>query len=254
MDDVLEILVENGELPPSAVGDVASNRSIDTGYLTASPGDFTPTDVLTDDVLSDSHVRESLAADELQRELNEIQNEIMGHDLSTVGDIERVDGIDDDLNVDMLATNEFNANFADCNTTSDNDFLSLLTDSDETHGMDIDDEQTERMSIPALTNGDILDTSRTDFPDINDLSLPFHNEDTRHDTFEDRCDFDFKEFDLGNSVNMDTDYYMNNNFPNLFGRGHMPQCDPLLGGILSRPAPRPACKIYSWEKSEYDAT
>ncbi|XP_050675125.1 lysine-specific demethylase 9 isoform X2 [Leptidea sinapis] len=271
MDDVLEILVENGELPPSAVGDVSSNRSIDTGYLTGGSSDYTPTDLLTEDVLGDSHVRDSLAADELQRELDEIQNEIMGHaDLNTVNDMSNQDGnhdIDTDLNVDLLATNEYNTNFCNSNSTTENDdfFGRLLAgDGDETnHGaMDIDDVP-ERMNMTPhdITNGDILDHTRTGFEDMDDLSLPsFQNEDTRHNTFDERpCDFDFKEFgiEIDSNMNVDSDAYdyMNTELiPNLFGRGHMPQCDPLLGGVLSRPAPKPAHKHYSWDKIEFDAT
>ncbi|CAH2240867.1 jg27262 [Pararge aegeria aegeria] len=265
MDDVLEILVENGELPASAVGDGTPNRSLDAGYLTAS-SEFTPTDVLSDDILGDSHVRHSLAADELQRELDDIQNEIMSHaDLNAINDRCDMDSsvtdIDHDLNVDLLANNEFNANFGGSDSTSGNhdDFFGRFL-GDDTHGaMDIDDEVPERMSMTPLTNGDILDHSRTGFVDMNELSLPsFHNEDTRHNDFEDRtCDFDFKDFDLSSNMNVDGDTYdyMNTELiPNIFGRGHMPQCDPVLGGVLARPAPRPARKHYSWDKIEYDAT
>ncbi|XP_045766885.1 proline-rich protein 36 isoform X1 [Maniola jurtina] len=268
MDDVLEILVENGELPPSAVGDVTPNRSLDAGYLTAGSSEFTPTDVLSDDILGDSHVRDSLAADELQRELDDIQNEIMSHaDLNAISDRCDIDSsvtdIDHDLNVDLLANNEFNANFAGSDSTSCNheDFFGRFLGEDTPGAMDIDDDAPERMSMTPLTNGDILDHSRPGFVDMNELSLPsFHDEDTRHGGFEERpCEFDFKDFDLSSSMNMNVDgdgydYVHAQLIPNLFGRGHTPQCDPVLGGVLARPAPRPARKHYSWDKIEYDAT
>ncbi|XP_026499239.1 uncharacterized protein LOC113403040 isoform X1 [Vanessa tameamea] len=265
MDDVLEILVENGELPPSAVGDVTPNHSLDAGYLTGS-SEFTPTDVLSDEILGDSHVRDSLAADELQRELNDIENEIMNHaDLNSVNSRLDVDHtvtvIDSDLNVDLLANSEFNANFCNSDSTSDNhdDFFGRLLAGDTHAAMDIDDDVPERMSMTPLTNGDILDHTRTGFEDMNDLSLPsLQNEDTRHHSFDERsCEFDFKDFDLSSNMNVDSDAYdyMNHELiPNLFRRGHMPQCDPVLGGVPARPAPRPALKHYSWDKIEFDAT
>ncbi|XP_072947584.1 uncharacterized protein Mrtf isoform X2 [Epargyreus clarus] len=272
MDDVLQILVENGELPPSAVGDVSLSRSLDGGYLTAGSSEFSPTDVLTDDVLGDNHVRDSLAADELQRELNDIQNEIISHaDLHAVNDSSRCDptvsDIDTDLSVDLLSSNGFHTNFGSSDSTCNNqdDFFGRLLagDGDErTHtDMDIVEEIPERMSMTPLTNGDILDQSRTAFEDMEDLSLPsFQNEDARHDTFEYHpCEIDFKEFgiDLDCNMNVDSDgyeYMDTERTPNLFGRGHVPQCDPLLGGVLARPAPRPARKHYSWDKIEFDAT
>lgn len=264
MDDVLEILVENGELPPSAVGDVAPNRTLDASYLTASSNEFTPTDVLSDDILGDTDVRDSLAADELQRELNDIENEIMNRaDLNSVHnrcDVDHtVTHIDPDLNVDLLANNEFNANFGNSNSTSDNhdDFFGrLLAGDDDTHAaMDVDDEP-ERISM-TLTNEDILDHTRTGFDDMNDLSLPsFQNDDTRHNFDERPCEFDLKDFELSSSMNVDGEYECLHSelIPNLFGRGHVPQCDPVLGGVLARPPPRPACKLYSWDRNDFEAT
>ncbi|XP_052741724.1 proline-rich protein 36 isoform X2 [Bicyclus anynana] len=264
MDDVLEILVENGELPASAVGDVTPNRSVDAGYLTAGSGEFSPTDVLSDDILGDSHVRDSLAADELQRELDDIQNEIMSHaDLNAIGD-RCVDSsatdVDHELNVDLLANDEFNANFGGSDSTSANhdDFFGRFLGETAPGAMDVDEDAPERMSMTPLA-GDILDHSRPGFVDMNELSLPSFHEESRHDDFEPRpCEFDFKDFDLGANMNMNVDGdsydYMNAELiPNLFGRGHVPQCDPVLGGVLL-PAPRPARKHYSWDKIEYDAT
>ncbi|CAH2091039.1 unnamed protein product [Euphydryas editha] len=263
MDDVLEILLENGELPASEVGDVTPNRSLEVSYLTAGSNEFTPTDVLSDDILGDSHVRDSLAADEVQRELNDI--EIMNQtDLNSVTsrcDTHTVTDIGPDLNVDLLANNEFNTNFGSSNSTSDNhdDFFGRLLagDTEDTHAaMEIDDDVPERMSMTPLTNGDILDHTNTGFEDINDLSLPsFQSDDTRHN-FDERP-FDIKDFDLSSNMNVDSDAYnyMNSDLiPNLFGRGHVPQCDPVLGGVLARPAPRPALKLYSWDKNEFEAT
>ncbi|KPJ07218.1 MKL/myocardin-like protein 2 [Papilio machaon] len=263
MDDVLEILVENGELPPSAVGDVTVDPAMDAGYLTGS-NDFSPADVLSDDVLGDSHVRDSLAADELQRELNDIQNEIMNHAAS---DSSRCDldptaaDIDADLSAHLLGSNDFHTSFTtDQSSNNHDDFFGRLLagDCDEKPqiAMDIGDDMPERMSMTPLTNGDILD-NRTGFEDMDDLSLPsFQNEDTRHGGYDERpCEFDFKDLEVlgghmdSDSYDMDTEL-----IPNLFGRGHVPQCDPLLGGVLSRPAPRPARKHYSWDKIEYDAT
>ncbi|CAG9561312.1 unnamed protein product [Danaus chrysippus] len=248
MNDVLEILVENGELPPSAVGDVSSNRSIDTGYLTAGSGDYTPTDVLSDDILGDSHVRDSLTADELQRELNDIMSHTDLNSISNRCDIDPTVGdIDSDLNVDQLANNEFNANFCNSDSISSHhdDFLSVFP----SHAMDIDDDVPERMSMTPLTNGDMLDHTRTGFGDMSDLTLPCFND-------ERPCVFDFNEYELGSNMNVDDPYdYMSTELiPNVFGRGHVPQSDPVLGGVLRPSAPRPASKHYSWDKIEYDAT
>ncbi|CAG4947429.1 unnamed protein product [Parnassius apollo] len=271
MDDVLEILVENGELPPSAVEDVAVDRPIDPGYLTTGSNDFSPADVLNDDVLGDTHVRDSLAADELQRELNDIQNEIMNHaDMHAVSKPSQCDidptaaVIDPDLSVDLLANNDFHSSFTTDQTSDNNDdffgrLLSGECDEKPQMAMDIVDDAPERMSMTPLTNGDILDHNRTGFEDMDDLSLPsFQNEDSRHGAYDDRpCEFDLKDFEsLGTHMNMDSDGYDMDTelIPNLFGRGHVPQCDPLLGGVLARPPPRPATKHYSWERIEFDAT
>ncbi|XP_068618422.1 proline-rich protein 36 isoform X2 [Battus philenor] len=268
MDDVLEILVENGELPPSAVEDVTVNGTIDTGYMGRGTSDFSPADVLSDDVLGDTHVRDSLAADELQRELNDIQNEIMNHaDLHTASESSRFDmdpaasDIDTDLSVDLLGSNDFHSSFTtDQNSNNQDDFFGRLLSGDcdvkPQIAMDIVDDVPERMSMTPLTNGDLLD-NRTGFEEMDDISLPsFHNEDSRHSSYEVRpCEFDLKDFEsLGANIDNDS-YHMDTELiPNSFGRGHIPQCDPLLGGVLARPPPRPARKHYSWDKIEFDAT
>ncbi|CAH2039557.1 unnamed protein product, partial [Iphiclides podalirius] len=272
MDDVLEILVENGELPPSAVEDVAVDRTIDAGYLTSGSNEFSPADVLSDDMLGDTHVRDSLAADELQRELNDIQNEIMNHaDMHAVSDSSRCDidataaDIDAELSVDLLGGNGFHSDFGATGQSSDghDDFFGRLLSGDcddkPQMAMDIVDDVPERMSMTPLTNGDILEHDRTGFEDMDDLSLPsFQNEESRHGGYEERaCEFDLKDFEgLGAHVGMDGDGYDMDTelIPNLFGRGHVPQCDPLLGGVLPRPPPRPARKHYSWDRIEFDAT
>lgn len=266
MDDVLEILVENGELPPSAVGE-SSNPSIES-YLPEADT-FSPADVL-----GDTQIRESSSGDDLQRELdNIIQNEIMTHaDLHSVGNgVRDVDptatDIDTDLSVDLLSNDEFRDFGGSDHTSDQDDFLQSLLSGhrdERMHvAMDIGEDPPERMSMTPLTNGDLLDHNRPGFEDMDDLSLPsFQNEDTRHSTFtfdERPCEFDFKDFggELGSNMNVDSDGYdfMDTEiFPNHFGRGHIPQCDPLLGGVLSRPPPRPARKHYSWDKIEFDAT
>lgn len=273
MDDVLEILVENGELPPSAVGDAGVVAPVvDVGYTTSNDS-FSPHEVLTDDLLGDTHVRDSLAADELQRELDDIQNEIMNHvDLHPVQSDERCNGerrapdIDADLGVDILNTGDFHPDFvSDPNGADDDFFESLLsgaTDDGSHVPMDVGEDQSERTVETPLASVDILDHVRTGFDYMDDLSLPSfpHDEHHHHDSFERRpCELDLKEcgIDIGPSAAMDSegyDYMDTEMIPNMFGRGHVPQCDPLLGGVLSRPAPRPAHKHYSWERIEYDAT
>lgn len=278
MDDVLEILVENGELPPSAVGEATVTPSLDTSYVSNGPTTFAPTDVLTDDVLNDNHVRDSLAADELQRELDDIQNEIMNHaDLQAVNASNRcqVDSsttdIDTDITVDLLSNGEFHTDFgSDPNSVDNDDFFGSLLScdggdriEDKSQAMDIGEDVPERMSMTPLTNGDILDHTRTGFEYMDDLSLPsFQNEESRHDTFGERaCEFDLKEFGIDTAAHMTVDgdacdYMDTELIPNLFGRGHVPQCDPLLGGVAARAAPlapRPR-KHYSWDRIEYDAT
>lgn len=277
MDDVLEILVENGELPPSAVGETTTAPSLDTNYVSDSTPAYAPTDVLTDDVLNDNHVRDSLAADELQRELDDIQNEIMNHaDLQAVNASNRcqVDpsttDIDTDITVDLLSNGEFHTDFgSDPNSVDNDDFFGSLLSGDggdrledKSQAMDIGEDVPERMSMTPLTNGDILDHTRTGFEYMDDLSLPsFQNEESRHDTFESRpCEFDLKEFGIEPSAHMHVDgdaydYMDTELIPNLFGRGHVPPCDPLLGGVArAGPQPRPARKHYSWDRIEFDAT
>lgn len=271
MDDVLEILVENGELPPSAVGDNVLSPTLDAGYVTAGPDTFSPAEVLTDDVLrDDTHVRgDSLASDELQRELDDIQNEIMSH--AVHANERSTSEIDSDLKVDLFSNGEFHPDFGSDPNSADNDdfFESLLSgdgdrinDGSQTN-MDIGEEMQERMTMTPLTNGDILDHSRTDFEYMDDLSLPsFQNEDEQHEPFEERpCEFDLKEcgIDLGAHMHMHVDgdgyeYMETEIIPNMFGRGHVPQCDPLLGGVVARPPPRPQAKHYSWDRIEFDAT
>ncbi|XP_059053964.1 myocardin-related transcription factor B isoform X2 [Achroia grisella] len=275
MDDVLEILVENGELPASAVDDATTPRQVDSGYITG-PDTFSPTDVLTNDVLDDTHVRDSLAAEELQRELDDIQNEILCHaDLHAINNISHCDmvptaaDIEPDLSVELLSNSDFHTGFGVTDSSvSDHDFLgSLLSGEsndrteDKSHmAMDIGEEPSERMSMTPLTNGDILDYSRTSFEYMDDLSLPsFHNEDSRNGMFEERsCEFDLKELEESRSnMNVDGDgyeYMSTELIPNLFGRGPVAQCDPLLGGLAARPPPRPQHKHYSWDRIEYDAT
>ncbi|CAH0729860.1 unnamed protein product, partial [Brenthis ino] len=254
MDDVLEILVQNGELPPSAVGNITPNRSIDAGYLTAGSNEFTPTDVMSDDLLSETHLPDSLDGSVLQRELNDVSNQMMSHtDLNTVHGRCDVSDIDPDLSVDMLTNNEYHSNFGNSDSTSGNhddlfDRLLAGDGDDSNNAMDID--VPERMSMTPLTNGDLLDHTRTGFEDMNDLSLPpFHNEDTRHNSYDEQdYEFDFNNFELSPSMNVDSDTcdYMNTELiPNLFGRSHMSQCDPVLSGVLARPAPRPTRKHYS---------
>lgn len=258
MDDVLEILVENGELPPSAVVE-APNPSLES-YLPDANA-FSPADVLTD-----AHVRDTLVPDDLQRELDDIQNEIMCH---AVNDNDTVtDDIGGDLNVDLLMNDEIrDFGGSDPASVHDDFFRSLLSGSHDDRSqtaMDIAEDPPERMSMTPLTNGEILDHHRPGFDDMDDLSLPsFQNEDSRHDTFgtfEERPrEFDFRDLvsDFGFNMNVDSDgydYMDTEIIPNHFGRGHVPQCDPLLGGVLSRPAPRPARKHYSWDKIEFDAT
>lgn len=261
MDDVLEILVENGELPPSAVVETP-NPSLES-YPDADA--FSPADVLTD-----AQVRDSLGPDDLQRELDDIQNEIMSHaDMHTVNDGDPVTGdIGSDLNVDLLMNDEIrDFGGSDPASVHDDFFRSLLSgdrDDRSQTAMDIGEDPPERMSMTPLTNGDILDHHRPGFDVMDDLSLPsFQNENSPHDTFgtfeERACEFDFRDLvsDLGSHMNVDSDgydYMDTEIIPNHFGRGHVPQCDPLLGGVLSRPAPRPARKHYSWDKIEFDAT
>ncbi|KAJ0178216.1 hypothetical protein K1T71_006039 [Dendrolimus kikuchii] len=269
MDDVLEILVENGELPPSAVGETVMSPAMDAGYVTAGPDTFSPTEVLTDDVLRDTRVRDSLASDELQRELDDIQNEIMVHAGERCAVDSAASEIDPELTVDLLSNGDFHADFGSDPNSADNDdfFESLLSgdgdrvvESPQT-AMDIGDEIQERMTMTPLNNGDILDHTRTGFEYMDDLSLPsFQDEEDRHEPFEDRpCEFDLKEcgIDLGSHMNVDGDgyeYMETEIIPNMFGRGHVPQCDPLLGGMVGRPPPRPQAKHYSWDRIEFDAT
>lgn len=277
MDDVLEILVENGELPPSAVQHATPNATIDSGFSEAdtfSPADvLSPTDVLTDDVLSNSHVRDSLAADELQRELDDIQNEIMSHaDMHANNRATNppAPDLDPDLSVDLLSNGDFHTDFGPSSNTADNDDFferffsghSDRVDNSPPMAMDIGEDTTDKMPMTPLTNGDILEHTGTGFDYSDDLSLPsFQSDDTRHGGF-DRQDFDLQDMVndtiSNNNMNVDSDAYdysmETDMFPNIFGRGHVPQCDPLLGGVLPRPAPRPALKHYSWDKIEYDAT
>ncbi|XP_063382434.1 myocardin isoform X1 [Cydia fagiglandana] len=263
MDDVIELLVENGELPPSVVG-AAEAQPMRTEFLSDSADAFSPAEVL-----GDGRTRDSLAADELQRELNDIQNEIMNHaDLHAVNgnrcDIDSTTAdIDPELNVDLLTNNDFHPDFSSDPTSGDHDdFFGLLsgeTDhADETSqtAMDIGEDPPERMAMTPLTNGDILDHTRAGFEDMDDLSLPSFQEDMIQER---PCEFDLKEFgiDIGSNMTVDGDAYdyMDTELiPNLFGRGHVPQRDPLLGAVLSRPPPRPARKHYSWDRIEYDAT
>lgn len=252
MDDVLEILVENGELPASAVSE--GTESLDTGYIGSAADTFSPAEML-----GDTQIRETLAAEELQRELNDIQNEILNHaDMNA--NSHHGPGIDSDLTVDLLASNDFHTEFCSSDpTVSDHDdfFGSLLSGDSNNHmeslqtPMDIGEDPPERMCMTPLPNGDILDHAQPGFEDMDDLSLPsFHNEESRHGP----CDFDFKEvgIDFNTNMSVDNDFMGAQLIPNLFGRGHMPQCDPLLAGVLA-PAPRPARKHYSWDK-QFDAT
>lgn len=255
MDDVLEILVQNGELPPSAVGNVTPNRSIDAGYLTAGSNEYTPTDIMGDDLLGETHLPDSLDGSILQRELSDVSHQLMNHtDLNHINsrcDVGHLSDIDADLNVDMLTNNEFHTNFVNSDSSPGNhddlfDRLLAGDGDDSNNAMDID--VPERMSMTPLANGDLLDHTRVGFEDMNDLSLPpFHSEDTRHNTYDEQdYEFDFNNFELSPSMNVDSDTcdYMNTELiPNLFGRGHMPQCDPVLSGVLARP-PRPSRKHY----------
>ncbi|KAL4712021.1 hypothetical protein ACJJTC_003688 [Scirpophaga incertulas] len=272
MDDVLEILVENGELPPSAVVDTAGTDALGDGFA-ATPSDaFSPADVLSDDVLCNTHVRDSLAADELQRELDDIQNEIMNHaDMRAVNGVGGCEPSPTDIEVDLLSDGDFPTEFVDAEPTAadhDDFFGSLLSgDGDRSQHtiMEVVDDPPERMSVTPLPNGDILEHARTDFEYMDDLSLPsFQNEDTRQSAFDERsCEIDLKEFGIepASSMSVDVDGFeycgradVAEMIPNVFGRGYVPQCDPLLGGVLARPPPRPAHKHLSWERIEYDAT
>lgn len=227
MDDVLEILVENGELPASAVSKNEDIRDIREISLDGS-GDYS----------------NSNAAADLQRELDDLQHEIL----------QNAD-CDTDLAVDLLS-DDFHADFGESDPTTDHNFLGSLlggpTEEEQSRemsqAMDTMEDQ-DRMCVTPLTNGDILDHGRTCFEDMDDLSLPSFNND-------EHCDFDLKEFgiELGEGVNvgMETEGFGCRDpplIPNLFGRGHVPQCDPLLGGA----APRQH-KHFSWDKFELDAT
>ncbi|XP_053606290.1 myocardin-related transcription factor B isoform X2 [Plodia interpunctella] len=270
MDDVLEILVENGELPPSAVDE--SPRPVPNNYLNNSSNAFSPPDVLTDDVLNDTHVRDSLAAEELQRELDDIQNEIMNHaDMQSVNNVDHHNNeIDHDLSVDLLSNEDFHPDFGAPDSSTDHDFFSLLSGDglpgrteDKTQiPMDIGDEN-ERICMNPLAN-DILDYTRTSFDYMEDLSLPsFQNEGSRS-AFEERGEFDLKEL-IDANMNVDEEevegededegYYRGaERAPNLFGRGPAAQCDPLLGGAPPRPPPRLAPARCCWDRIEYDLT
>ncbi|KAI8426168.1 hypothetical protein MSG28_005110 [Choristoneura fumiferana] len=263
MDDVIELLVENGELPPSVVG-APVDPPMRAEFLDSSADAFSPAEVL-----GETRAQDTLAADELQRELNDIQNEIMNHaDLHAVNgnhcDIDSAaNDIDADLSVDLLSNNDFHPDFSSDPTSGDHDdFFGLLsgdsnrTDDNSQTAMDIGEDPPERMTMTPLTNGDILDHTRTGFEDMDDLSLPSFQEDMIQER---PCEFDLKEFGIDLSSNMTVDgdaydYMDTELIPNLFGRGHVPQCDPLLGAVLSRPPPRPARKHYSWDRIEYDAT
>lgn len=261
MDDVLEILVENGELPASAVSDPNNSQSIDAGYLTSSTTTFSPVEAMSED-MNDTRVHDSLGGDALQRELNDIQNKILREvDLHSVNNnLCPSDGlsIDNDLNVDLLS-GDFSTDFVNVNGNADHDnfFGSLLSGAgpertDDDGGahtaMDITDDISERMSMTPLTNGDLLEHPHTGFDDMDDLSLPsFHNEETRPE-------LDLKEFGIESLPGVEFEYMDAELIPNMFGRGHVPQCDPLLGAVLARPAPRPALKHYSWDKIEFDGT
>lgn len=253
MDDVFEILVKSGELPASAVSE--GTESLDTSYLGSAADTFSPAEML-----GDTQIRDTLAAEELQRELNDIQNEILNHADMNANN-HHGPNIGSDLSVDLLTSNDFHPDFCSSDpTVSEHDdfFGSFLSGDSNNHmdslhtPMDIGEDPPERMCMTPLPNGDILDHAQPGFEDMDELSLPsFNNEESRHGT----CDFDFKEvgIDFNTNMNVDNDYMGTQLIPNLFGRGHMPQCDPLLAGVLA-PAPRPARKHYSWDKLEYDAT
>ncbi|KOB74177.1 Myocardin-related transcription factor [Operophtera brumata] len=275
MDDVLEILVENGELPPSAVQHGTPNATIDSGYSEAdafSPADvLSPTDVLTDDVLGGSHARDSLAADELQRELDDIQNEIMSHadmHASSRAAASPPPDIDPELSVDLLSSGDFHADFGPTASAADNDdfferFFSGHSERVDSPpvAMDVGEDATTRRAATPLSSGDILEHARTGFDYIDELTLPsFDSDDTRpggggggfdlHDMVSDAVsDCNMHVDSDAYDCNMETDL-----FPNMFGRGHVPQYDPLLGSVLPRPPPRPALKHYSWDRIEFDAT
>lgn len=201
-------------------------------FLDSSADAFSPAEVL-----GDTRTQDALAADDLQRELNDIRNEILNHaDLHAVnGNHCKIDSaandIDADLSVDLLSNSDFHPDFSSDPTSGDHDdFFGLLsgdsnrTDDNSQTAMDIGEDPPERMTMTPLTNGDILDHTRTGFEDMDDLSLPSFQEDMIQER---PCEFDLKEFGIDLSSNMTVDgdaydYMDTELIPNLFGRDTCP--------------------------------